>query len=112
LKCHDDRPAAVFFGEIGASLAVLEAGYTIDSFQMRYQGVDWKDKTNWECNHAVTPIGKRTFDGVTTSAFELVFPKLKGSLLQSGLPSHFEAHKTSEWLTSKVRAYNHRHELI
>lgn len=102
LRCHKDRFEAVYFGEIGASLAMFEAGYTIDSFLTRYQGVDWRNQDNWECNHALSPIGKRTFDGVTVSALEAVFPKLKGSLLESGLHSHFEALRMSEWISNKV----------
>lgn len=81
---------------------MFEAGYTIDSFLTRYQEVDWRAEDNWECNKALSPIGKRTFDGVTLSAFEAVFPKLKGSLLESGLPSHFEALKMSQWLSMQV----------
>jgi hypothetical protein len=102
LQCHVNRDHAIFYGEIGASLAVLEAGYLIDSFQTRYQDVDWLDYSSWQCNDAVSPIGKRTFDGVTSSPFELVFPKLKGSLLESGIPSHFEAQKLSSWLDLPV----------
>ena len=102
LQCHDSRGHAVYFGEIGASLAILEAGFSIDSFLHRYQGVDWTDETSWQCNEALSPIGKRTFDGVTASAFELVFPKVKGSLLESGVPSHFEAARLSQWLSLPV----------
>lgn len=103
LTCHENRAHAVYYGEIGASLALLKAGYSIDSFLTRYQHVDWKDNTTWQCNQAVSPIGKRTFDGITASPLELVFPKLKGSLLESGLPSHFEAWKLSQWISLPVR---------
>jgi hypothetical protein len=103
LKCHASRDHAIYYGEIGASLSVLEAGYTIDSFLTRYQDVDWTKEGNWQCNQATSPIGKRTFDGVTASPYELVFPKLKGSLLESGVPSHFEAEKVSVWLDLPVR---------
>jgi len=26
------------------------AGYNLDSFMMRYQGVDWLNHDNWACN--------------------------------------------------------------
>ena len=104
LQCHNNRAHAVFYGEIGASLAILEAGYTIDSFLTRYQGVDWRDEANWQCNKAVSPIGKRTFDGVTLPAYEAVFPKVKGSLLESGVPSHYDAWKLSQWMSLPVRS--------
>lgn len=103
LRCHKNRFEAVYFGEIGASLAILNAGYNIDSFLVRYRDVNWREQSNWQCNKALSPLGKRTFDGVTVSALEMVFPKLKGSLLESGIPSHFEALKMSQWLMSPVR---------
>ena len=36
LQCHRDRWDAIYFGEIGSSLAVLNAGFNIDSFILRY----------------------------------------------------------------------------
>ena len=40
----------IYYGELGSSLELLEAGYSIDSLMTRYQGVDWSDKNNWGCN--------------------------------------------------------------
>ena len=36
LQCHKDRWDAIFFGELGSSLAILKAGLSIDSFVIRY----------------------------------------------------------------------------
>ena len=38
MQCHRDRWDAVFFGELGSSLAILNAGYNIDSFVVRWDG--------------------------------------------------------------------------
>ena len=35
MQCHSDRWDAVYFGELGSSLAILNAGYNIDSFIVR-----------------------------------------------------------------------------
>lgn len=35
---------------MGSSAAILQAGYSIDSLMLRYQGVDWRDTNNWACN--------------------------------------------------------------
>ena len=35
---------------MGSSAAILNAGYNIDSLMLRYQGVDWRDKSHWGCN--------------------------------------------------------------
>lgn len=29
---------------------MLDAGYNIDCLMLRYQGVDFRNKDNWECN--------------------------------------------------------------
>ena len=50
-ECHKDIADAVFNAELGSSLAILRAGYTIDSLMLRYQGVDWTDPENWQCNN-------------------------------------------------------------
>lgn len=36
MQCHFDRWDAVYFGELGSSLAILNAGYNIDSFLVRW----------------------------------------------------------------------------
>lgn len=35
LRCHKDRWDAIFYGELGSSLAILRAGFKIDSFLPR-----------------------------------------------------------------------------
>lgn len=49
-NCHKDIADAVYNAELAASLAVFRAGYTIDSLMLRYQGIDWTQSENWECN--------------------------------------------------------------
>lgn len=48
--CHTSPWDAMFHGELGASAAVLSAGFNLDSLMARYQGVDWRQQSNWECN--------------------------------------------------------------
>ena len=49
-QCHKGRWDAIFFSELGSSWAILTAGYNLDSLMLRYQGVDWRNKDNWNCN--------------------------------------------------------------
>ena len=49
-ECHKDISDAVFYAEIGSSLTIFRAGFTIDSLMLRYQGVDWTNPENWQCN--------------------------------------------------------------
>jgi translation initiation factor eIF-2B subunit epsilon len=48
--CHHDRWDTIFYSELGSSKCILDAGYNIDSLMLRYQGVDWRDRANWDCN--------------------------------------------------------------
>ena len=55
-ECHKQISDAVYNAEVGSSLAILQAGYTIDSLMLRYQGVDWTDPQNWQCNDKCATI--------------------------------------------------------
>ena len=48
--CHEDILDTVFHAEVGASRAILAANFTLDSLMLKYQGVDWADRANWDCN--------------------------------------------------------------
>lgn len=105
LTCHATRDEAIYHGEMGSSFAILQAGHNIDSFLTRYQDVDWRLPENKLCNAQTSPIGNYMMDGLTISAFELLFPKLKASLLETQMPSHVEAAKLSSWMSTQVRPY-------
>lgn len=48
--CWSSMWDVIWHGELGSSLALLNAGFGLDCFMMRYQGVDWADSANWKCN--------------------------------------------------------------
>ena len=50
LRCHQDVWASLYHGELGASAAMLRAGYNLGSLLLKYQGVDWRLGGNWACN--------------------------------------------------------------
>ena len=54
-RCHDNIADAVYHAELGSSVAILKAGYTIDSLMLRYKDVDWSDSRNWQCNAMCAP---------------------------------------------------------
>ena len=55
LACHENMADAVFYAEVGASAAILKQGYTIDALMLRYQGIDWRNRNNWDCNARKAP---------------------------------------------------------
>ena len=48
--CYNSIHDTVFHAELGSSLAIFNAGYTIDTLMLKYQGADWTDRGNWACN--------------------------------------------------------------
>jgi hypothetical protein len=79
-SCKKDYMDAVVNGEIEASQLILRANYQIASLQIKYQGVDFRLKSNWNCNNRVSPIFiDRSVDGITHDPYELVFVKYKGT---------------------------------
>ena len=49
-KCYETLHDTVWNSELGSSVAIFAAGYTIDSLMLKYQGMDWQNKANWDCN--------------------------------------------------------------
>ena len=50
LQCHGLPWEDELYSQFGASRAILDAGYNLDSFMLRYRGVDWTSHVNWGCN--------------------------------------------------------------
>jgi hypothetical protein len=50
MRSMADKYDAIVNGEYGLTRAMFAAGYTIDTPLYRYQGVNWEDKANWDCN--------------------------------------------------------------
>ena len=49
-QCYASLHDTVWNSELGSSVAIFNAGFTIDSLMLKYQGVDWLDTANWDCN--------------------------------------------------------------
>lgn len=77
LKCHIDRHDAIWDGEIGSSMAILQAGYNLGSLQEPYQGLDWRLQENRNCNGKRNPMHSRSFLGGTLSPYATIFTKFK-----------------------------------
>ncbi len=45
-KCYESLYDTVSHSELGASAAILKAGYSIDSLMLKYKGVNWLDPNN------------------------------------------------------------------
>ncbi|KAK9787128.1 hypothetical protein WJX73_004056 [Symbiochloris irregularis] len=91
-KCYEEMWDTIYYSEVGSSLAILNAGYTIDSLMLRYKGLDWRNQTNWSCNNELNPYAEYAYDGITLNPMEVIFPKVKGF------------HLDGEWTTPRMAA--------
>lgn len=109
--CFEDLHDTIYYAELGSSLAVLKAGYNIDSLMMRYQGVDWRDKANWKCNAGFSPYAENHYDGLSIEPLEAVFVKVKSYLLDLQWTGPSKAVKFDEWQTARDSGQMNEHIL-
>lgn len=96
-QCHNDRWNTIYHSELGSSAAILKAGYNLDCFMTRYQGVNWRDRRNWDCNQRYSCQGERFYDGITLDPLEVMFVKVKSFTLSQEVPSSRTAIKYEQW---------------
>ena len=53
--CYESMWDTIYHSEVGASRAVLDAGFGLDSLMLRYKNVDWRNQSNWGCNGECVP---------------------------------------------------------
>mmetsp|Transcript_669 Transcript_669/g.1942 ORF Transcript_669/g.1942 Transcript_669/m.1942 type:complete len:501 (-) Transcript_669:495-1997(-) len=100
-KCHATLGDAVWNSEIGASSAILRAGYNLDCLMLRYAGVDWRDPAFANCNAGENPYKENSFDGVSLNPLEVMFVKVKGYLLELDWTTATWADAIDRWMHHK-----------
>lgn len=101
-KCWGHIHETIIESEIGASRSIMDAGYTIDSLMLRYQGVDWRDPavTRHACNGELNPLQPGFNDGINVEPLEVMFIKVKAAMRAAGNWPHVTTTvKYAEWLT-------------
>lgn len=51
--------------------AMLQAGYNLDCLMLRYEGVDWQDRSKWRCGAMIAPHQEGTYDGTSLNPLEV-----------------------------------------
>lgn len=54
-ECRDTLRDVIVHSEVGASKAVLAAGFGLDCLMPEYRGVDWTDRATWNCSGGHNP---------------------------------------------------------
>lgn len=98
LTCHSAPWEDEYYSQLGASRAILNAGYNLDSFMLRYRGVDWTEPRNWGCNAKLNPVGEFFYDGTTISPFEVVFVAMNTLVVENNWSFARQSSIYQEWL--------------
>ena len=72
--------------------------------QVRYQGVDWRDRSNWGCNRGRNPYGSHHIDGGNLEVMEVMFVKVKERLLAQRWSYPVNAQLYDSWLLASLQA--------
>jgi len=72
---HQLKSDAIINGEYGVSMVVRKEGWLMDTLLSSYQGIDWTDKQNWDCNRLQRPSREGTYFGISMHPYETVFHK-------------------------------------
>ena len=84
-RCHGSLKETIWHSELGASAAILEAGYNLDCLLLKYQGIDWrKHDAAWQCNRGYGTVQSRSLYPAFCRAGYLGATALLPALLDAG----------------------------
>ena len=75
--CHESLHYAINDGEIAASRAIFQAGFSLDSLMTKYRDLDLRANFMIKCPYRTHPTPDRGVDGITLDPYEVVFVKIK-----------------------------------
>lgn len=101
LRCHPTAAEAMWHSEVGATSAILRAGYNLDCLMLRYAGVDWRDSSFAKCNAGESPLLEQSFDGMSVHPLEVMFVRVERNLLALEWSSATAAVAIDRWMNHK-----------
>jgi len=102
-RCHTNSWEQRYYADVGASLAILKAGWTLDTLLTRYQGVDWTAASAWQCNQRVRPDYEHHYDGISVTPYETVFVPVSESTAASKWSFTEAADRYERWMDRLLR---------
>ena len=75
LSCKATREDVIYFGELGISEAITDAGYNMRSLMLRYTDVDWRKVRS--CNQGQSSLKPGGYEGDDLDPLEVIFVKVK-----------------------------------
>jgi len=102
-RCHKNKWDTKYHSDAGASLTIFQAGWTIDSLMSRYQGVDWRSSSSWQCNQRVPPDFESHYDGISINPYEIIFVPVKSSTSANRWSFIQQIDRYENWLDAHLR---------
>lgn len=102
-KCHESVWDLRYFSDVGASLAVLREGFTLDCLLARYQGIDWAAAASWQCNQRVPPDYEWHYDGISITPYETIFVPMSEASVEAGWSFVAAAQRYETWADGGLR---------
>jgi hypothetical protein len=102
-RCHSNTWEQRYHADVGASLAILKAGWTLDTLLTRYQGVDWTQAAAWQCNQRVRPDYEHHYDGISVTPYETVFVPVSESTAAAKWSFTEAADRYERWMDRLLR---------
>ena len=73
---HSNKRAAILDGEFALTRTLMRHNISIDCLLLAYEGIDWFDKKNWDCNTLVYPSRESSYFGTSITPLEVIFHKM------------------------------------
>ena len=72
---HPTKVSAILSGEYNMTTVLLRHGVNIDCLLKSYQGMDWRNESNWNCNTFKHPSRRGSYFGISMHPLEILFHK-------------------------------------
>ena len=84
---HKTKVDAILKGEAALTNTVMGHNIGIDCLLLAYQGIDWFNESNWNCNNNEYPSREKKYYGISINPLEVLFHKewwrRKGSVMEN-----------------------------
>ena len=102
---HPTKKAVCNHGENAMTRIILEHNMSIDTLLHAYQGVDWTNPSNWNCNEGSWPSRAGSYFGVSIHPFEVIFHKVYWAKQPSVLEQYQQRYM--RWADNRLEAAGH-----
>lgn len=90
-----------YWSVMQASHVMVNSSHNLAAFMARYQGVDWRNTKNWDCNSRLNPVGEFFYDGSTITPFEVMFVTMNSMIVENNWSFARQAFLYQNWMSAQ-----------